>query len=193
MGISFLDSFLWFNIYCMSSCARQPRLGYYTDMKDRRELGPALTEHSGSKVLWGKIVGSKWEWLTAGPRLIWAKEEGFREEVALKQETEGWIGVGQVSVCVARNWRGVLLVCLESYGIRTLQELREVQCVEIESEDGRERTAWLTLEALVNEFGLYSKNKEKLLMAHKQKSYRLKFAFQKDHPCFGVENGIGGK
>jgi len=31
--------------------------------------------------------------------MIWAKEEGFREEVALRQETEGSIGVGQL-VCI---------------------------------------------------------------------------------------------
>ena len=62
------------------------------------------------------------------------------------------------------------------------------------SEAKGERTTWVViLEALVNEFGLYPKNKEKLLMRHKQRSHRLKFAFQKDHPRFGVESGIGSK
>ena len=34
--------------------------------------------------------------------MIWVKE-GFREEVAFRQETEGEIGVGQLSVYIGRN------------------------------------------------------------------------------------------
>ena len=58
---------------------------------------------------------------------------------------------------------------------------------------GERITCVVILEAPVNEFGLYPKNKEKLLMGHKQRSHRLKFAFQKDHPHFGAERGIGSK
>lgn len=34
---------------------------------------------------------------------------------------------------------------------------------------------------------LNSTGREKLLMDYKQRSDRIKFAFQKDHSCFGVE------
>lgn len=34
-----------------------------------------------------------------GPRMIWARKEGFREDMALKQVTEGCIVGGQIVVC----------------------------------------------------------------------------------------------
>lgn len=38
--------------------------------------------------------------------MIWAREVGFREEEALQQGAEGWIGVGQIGVCVEGSGRG---------------------------------------------------------------------------------------
>lgn len=35
--------------------------------------------------------------------------------------------------------------------------------------------------------------KRKLFMDYKQRRGRIKSTFQKDHSCFGVESGTGGK
>ena len=133
VGVSFLDLFLPFISFIAFLC-QTALLSVLHVCGGRGRACPALLDHSSGKVLWGKITGSKQEWFIGFPRMIWVKE-GFREEVAFRQETEGEIGVGQLSVYIGRNWRGVFQVCLESHGISMLEELREVQCTEVENED----------------------------------------------------------